>query len=54
MGLTLSRKQGESFEIGNATVRVNKIKGGTVSISIEAPKEVLIRRTELKGKDERK
>lgn len=46
--LIISRKVGETFVIGNAiTVQVTKIAGDRVSIGIDAPGDVPIRRGEL-------
>jgi len=46
--LIITRKQGESFEIGSdVTVTVVKVKGRVVAISIRAPKEINIRRSEI-------
>jgi carbon storage regulator CsrA len=48
--LILSRKQGQSIRIGDATVTVSKVKGGTVTLAIQAPKETRIVRCELERK----
>ncbi len=49
--LVLSRKNGESIVMdGGITVQVIKVKGNCVSISIEAPREIQIRRGELTPK----
>lgn len=46
--LVLSRKSQESITIGeNITVRIISIRGNTVRLGIEAPKEVSILRSEL-------
>lgn len=46
--LVLSRKSDESIVIGgNVTVRILAVRGNTVRIGIEAPKEVSILRSEL-------
>jgi len=44
--LVLSRKKGQSLMIGEIEVMVIKISGGYVSIGIDAPKELDIRRKE--------
>ena len=46
--LVLSRKVNQSVRIGSdITVTVTKIKGGTVRVGIEAPKDVKITRPEV-------
>ncbi len=46
--LILTRKAGEGIRIGGGiVVTVLKIKGKAVSVSVEAPKDVLILRGEL-------
>lgn len=46
--LVLSRKVGEKLIIGdNIVVTINRINGPTVSIGLEAPREVRIVRGEL-------
>lgn len=46
--LVLSRKVGEEIVIGSDVVlRVSRIRGNQVSLAIEAPKGVVIRRAEL-------
>ncbi len=46
--LVLSRKKGQSIEIGNGiTVTVTQIKGNQVRLGIKAPPEVPIHRNEL-------
>lgn len=48
--LVLSRKQGERIHIGDdIVIVVNKIQGNRVSIAIEAPKHLNIKRSELQG-----
>lgn len=51
--LVLSRREGESIEIGGTvTVTVLKRKSdGSISLAIEAPKDVKILRTELLRKN---
>lgn len=52
--LVLSRKVSESIWIGDdIKVTVERINGGTVSISIDAPRNVKILRAELADSDER-
>ncbi len=46
--LVLSRKKGETVCVGeDITITVVKIKGNRVSVGIEAPDQVRIRRSEL-------
>jgi len=47
MGLVLSRKQGESITVGDVTITIAKLKGASVRIKIDAPKDVKIMRTEV-------
>jgi carbon storage regulator CsrA len=49
--LVLSRKVGKEVYIGDAVVRVHSIKGGTVRLCIEAPKDVPIIRPDAKRKE---
>jgi carbon storage regulator len=45
--LVLTRREGEQIVIGgNVKITVVQIKGGTVRIGIEAPREILISRVE--------
>lgn len=46
--LVLSRKAGETIRIGdNITVTVHRLSGNRVSLGIEAPPDVAIKRGEL-------
>ncbi len=46
--LVLSRKAGEKLVIGdNVEITVSKISGNRVTVAIDAPREVAIRRGEL-------
>lgn len=46
--LVLTRKANETIIIGDlVTIKINKVWGGKVSLSIEAPKEVRVLRGEL-------
>ena len=47
--LVLSRKDGESIRIGDdILVRISEIRGGRVKIAIDAPRDVRVRRSELR------
>ncbi len=49
--LVLGRKKGESLYIGNdICLRIEDISANMVKVGIEAPKEVVILRSELKEK----
>jgi carbon storage regulator len=51
--LVLSRRNGESIVIdGKITVTVVEIRGGQIRLGIEAPKEVPVRREEVRAKKE--
>ena len=50
--LVLSRTAGKEVYIGDAVVRVHSIKGNTVRLCIEAPKDVPIIRPDAKRKRE--
>lgn len=48
--LVLSRKSNESIRIGDEiTIKVISVRGGRVRIGIDAPEDVIIRRSELSG-----
>jgi carbon storage regulator len=49
--LILSRKLGESIVIGGITVTITDLSAGKVSIGIDAPQEMKIRRSELAIKE---
>ncbi len=52
--LVLSRHAGESIQIGdNVTVRVERVVGRRVTLSVQAPPELRILRGELDERDER-
>jgi carbon storage regulator len=47
--LVLSRKQGQTVEIGEqVTITVTQVRGNQVRLGIDAPKEIAIRRGELR------
>jgi carbon storage regulator len=51
MALTLTRKIGEEIHIGDdVTVRVADVRGKSVRLSFEAPKDVVILRAEVTDK----
>ena len=45
--LILGRRSGEVIWIGDAYVRIKQVKGNTVKLAIEAPKDTLIMRGEI-------
>ena len=47
--LVLGRKEGQSIEAGELKVTVLEIRGNWVRLGFDAPKSVLIRRTEANG-----
>ena len=50
--LVLSRSSGESLFIGdNIKITVLRVNGRKVKIGIEAPKDVIVLRSELKNKE---
>lgn len=53
--LVLSRKVGESIIISdNIRVTVTEIRGGKIRLSINAPQDIRIVRSELRGKEQEK
>ena len=52
--LVLTRKSGQTIHIGDVVVRVVRTHGNRCRIAIEAPREVLIRRGELKDNNQDK
>lgn len=51
--LVLTRKPNQSIQIGeNITVNIVKVRGNTIQIGIEAPKDIAIVRTELLEREE--
>jgi carbon storage regulator len=51
--LVLSRKQGESLQIGDQiTITIVRMSGNSVRVAIEAPRDVNIVRTELIERDQ--
>ena len=49
--LVLSRKVSERITIGPVTITIVKIKGNSVRVGVEAPKDVPILRAELNPED---
>lgn len=45
--LVISRSRGESFIIGNATVKIIALGPGSVRLLVKAPKSVRVLRSEL-------
>lgn len=52
--LNLSRRVGESLHIGDAVVIIKEVRGNSVSLAIEAPRNVLVVRSEIKEDFEKK
>lgn len=51
--LALSRKPGEAIKIGgDVTLVIVSVKGDTVTVGIEAPREVKILRGELENREQ--
>lgn len=51
--LCFSRRSGESFQIGSdVTVHISRVDGGQVKVSVEAPQDIKILRSELIAADE--
>lgn len=49
--LVITRRRGETVQIGEAFVTVNEIRDGKIRLGIQAPKSVRILRTELIGRE---
>lgn len=49
--LVITRKSGQAIVIGSAVVKIVKAKNGRVTVAIEAPREINIRRGELPEKE---
>ena len=45
--LVISRKQGESFYVGNSLITITRVSGGRVRVGITVPRVVPIVRGEL-------
>lgn len=50
--LVISRRPGEEVRIGNAVVKINKVRGRQVWLAIDAPREVPITRPEADKAEE--
>lgn len=48
MALVITRREREGFWVGDAFVRINSVRGNKVKVSIEAPRDIRVRRGELK------
>ncbi|MEH6649626.1 MAG: carbon storage regulator [Motiliproteus sp.] len=46
--LVITRKEDQSFTIGDATIIIKYAKNGTAKICIDAPKDVSVRRDDMK------
>lgn len=52
--LVLSRKRGEQLHIGNdVTIEVRRVAGNRVVIAVDAPRDMVVLRGELKKKQDR-
>jgi carbon storage regulator len=49
--LVLSRKLQEQIRVGEAVITVLEVRGRTVKIGIDAPREIPIRREELQARE---
>jgi len=49
--LILSRKEREEIHVGEAVIRIHRIKGKTVAVGIDAPRNIRIVRGELPRKE---
>lgn len=45
--LVLSRQEGQSIRIGDIEVRIAKIRGRTVRVAVNAPRDVPVHREEI-------
>ena len=52
MPLSLSRKPGETIRVGSITITIRKVSRGRVVVSIDAPRDVAVRRGELQDQDQ--
>lgn len=52
MALTLTRKVGELVRIGDSTVEIASVRGGSIKLRIVAPSDVRIVRCELESQTE--
>jgi len=50
--LVLSRKQGERIHIGGVMLTVLKLTGGQVRLGVDAPRDVVVLRGELRDSPE--
>ena len=46
--LKISRKEGTSFQVGEATIHISEIQGKQVRIAIDAPKHIKIERDDMR------
>ncbi|MEH6556311.1 MAG: carbon storage regulator [Oceanicoccus sp.] len=46
MSLVITRKSGQSFSVGDATITL-QIESGQIKVIIDAPKDVVVVRSEL-------
>ncbi len=46
--LVLSRKVGDVIEVGDTRITIRRVRGGVVSVLVEAPRDVKISRPDAK------
>lgn len=50
--LVITRKENQTFTIGDATIIIKQAQNGTAKVCIDAPKDVSIRRDDMKQSKE--
>ena len=48
--LVITRLAGESFTIGRARIKIDRIRNGVVTVAIDAPRDVRVLRDDAKVK----
>ena len=51
MALCISRKENQSFTVGEAIITITQVQGKQVKVAIDAPKEIRVLRRELVKSD---